>query len=69
MKAYQLLAKLRLLTLAGTKDGQLEWIGTDTQWSQVPLEEESILRDWELKQDFDPTYEDDQRKLEQLMGK
>lgn len=36
MKAYQLLPRLRLLTLAGkNENGELEWIGTDSQWDKV----------------------------------
>ena len=35
-KAYELLAYLRHLTLSGTSDdGDLEWIGTTDQWSNV----------------------------------
>lgn len=50
MFAYQLLAKLRSLTLWGQdEDGELEWCGTSSQW-ELSIEEESILRDWELKQ-------------------
>jgi len=45
MKAYQLLAKLRCLTLAGYEDGQYVWIGKDKDWSKVEYEEESIMRD------------------------
>jgi hypothetical protein len=48
--AYQLLAKLRQLTLVGQNaDGELEWIGTTSQWNNLPFEEESILRDYQLK--------------------
>jgi hypothetical protein len=50
MIAYQLLAKLRLLTLAGCEGGELLWIGTNESWNLLATEEESILRDWELKQ-------------------
>jgi hypothetical protein len=40
LKAYQLLARLRHLVLAGqTLDGTLEWIGTEAQWDKVRLEE------------------------------
>lgn len=49
MIAYKLLAKLRLLTLAGVENGQLVWIGTSKNWDLLPLEEESILRDSEVK--------------------
>lgn len=52
-KAYQLLAKLRCLTLAGkNSDGELEWIGTSQQWDEVGREEESILRDHEIRNIF-----------------
>lgn len=48
MPAYQLLVKLRRLTLWGQdEDGELEWCGTSSQWN-LSIEEESILRDWEL---------------------
>lgn len=46
--ASELLAKLRLLTLVGQTNGQLEWIGTDEAWKKIDLEEESILRDWDI---------------------
>lgn len=49
MKAYQLLARLRLLTLAGiNKYGDLEWIGTNQMWGQISNEEDLILVQWEL---------------------
>lgn len=48
-KAYELLAKLRLLTLSGIDfEDELEWIGTDLQWRKCRYEEESIIRDYEL---------------------
>lgn len=48
-KAYELLAKLRLLTLVGQNDeGELEWVGTTKQWKELKYEEESILRDADL---------------------
>jgi len=46
--AYELLAKLRLLTFIGYEDGELIWAGTHTQWNKLGYEEESILRDAEL---------------------
>lgn len=50
--AAELLAKLRILTLAG-KDGQnLLWLGTDDQWRKLHYEVESIYRDWELSTKF-----------------
>lgn len=49
MKASTLLAYLRCLTLVGYEDGQYQWIGTDKQWKSLQNEEESILRDYELK--------------------
>lgn len=55
MKAYELLAKLRYLTLAGYEDGNLIWIGTTEQWNDVRFEEESILRDWDLKKIWRPS--------------
>ena len=48
MYAYQLLAKLRLLTLAGYEDGEFIWLGKDTAWRQLAIEEEDILRANEL---------------------
>ena len=50
MIAYELLAKLRLLTLAGCEGGELLWIGTNDAWRQIANEEMSIIRDFELKQ-------------------
>jgi hypothetical protein len=36
MMAYQLLARLTFLSLAGqNEDGELEWIGTYKQWMDV----------------------------------
>lgn len=44
MLAYELLARLRLLTLSGINDeGDLEWLGTYQQWCQVEKEEQKIL--------------------------
>lgn len=43
--AYELLAKLRHLTLAGrNEEGELEWIGTTRQWDETIFEESRILR-------------------------
>lgn len=40
MMAYELLARLKYLTLAGqNEDGELEWIGTFTDWQNVTKEE------------------------------
>ncbi len=48
MIAYELLAKLRRLTLVGqNEDCELEWVGTSRQWD-LETEEESIIRDWEI---------------------
>lgn len=49
MIAYELLAKLRCLTLIGYEDGELLWVGNDEQWKKLSWEEEAILRDNELK--------------------
>lgn len=47
--AYELLAKLRHLILAGQNaNKELEWIGSESQWRDAILEEEAILRDWTL---------------------
>ena len=48
MEAYKLLAKLRLLTLAGCEAGELLWIGKNSAWNKLANEEESIIRDWSL---------------------
>ena len=48
MKAYQLLARLRLLTLSGFKDGEFEWIGTDKTWKSIEAEEQKILEEYNL---------------------
>jgi hypothetical protein len=48
MIAYELLAKLRKLTLA-EEGGEISWIGTFTQWQSVDAEEYFIIKDWELK--------------------
>jgi len=51
MLAYELLAKLNLLTLSGqNEDGELEWIGKSSDWNSLAIEEESILR--EFNNDF-----------------
>lgn len=49
MEAYKLLAKLRLLSLAGYENGELLWIGTSKKWDELATEEEDILRAYELK--------------------
>ena len=50
MLAFELLAKLRLLTLCGQEFyGELEWMGNSRQWNQLAIEEEEILRAWEVK--------------------
>lgn len=48
MQAYILLAKLRILKLVGFENGELQWIGSDSDWKMLALEEESILRDYQL---------------------
>ena len=48
--AYELLAKLRCLTLVGQNyDGELEWLGSTEAWNKVDHESEAILRDWDLQ--------------------
>jgi hypothetical protein len=43
MIAYQLLARLKHLTLVGqNSDKQLEFIGTDEAWRKVKFEEEQF---------------------------
>lgn len=49
MKAYKLLAKLRLLTLTDL-NGKLGWIGTYTQWQNLEDEEQEIINDFEFAQ-------------------
>lgn len=44
MKAYQLLARLNILTLCGYSNGEYEWIGTDSQWRMIDSEEAGIIR-------------------------
>lgn len=47
MKAYELLGKLRNLTLTGqNEEGELEWIGTDRQWRDSEIESEILLREF-----------------------
>ncbi len=47
MIAYELLSKLRNLTLAGqNEDGELEWIGTTKQWRDADIDAELILREF-----------------------
>jgi len=48
MIAYELLAKLRHLTLTVT-DGEIEWIGTFRHWMDASEEEQKIIREWELR--------------------
>lgn len=53
MPAYQLLAKLRRLTLWGQdEDGELEWCGKSTAWNALAIEEEDILRTYQALKDF-----------------
>lgn len=40
MKVYQLKARLNNLQLAGYSNGELQWIGTNEQWSKANIEEE-----------------------------
>jgi len=48
-RAYELLAKLRLLILAGqSSDGDLEFTGTMEQWQKIDQEESDILKDWDI---------------------
>lgn len=39
--AYELLPKLKNLTLFGVNEGELEWIGTEEDWNKVNLEIEN----------------------------
>lgn len=48
--AYELLAKLRHLTLSGYENGRYEFIGKDEQWAKVDKEMEEIL-----KQKYEPS--------------
>lgn len=57
MKAYELLGKLRCLTLAGqNEDGELEWIGTMEQWNKVDGEMADILAKWDRIKCFNEIY-------------
>lgn len=48
MKAYELLAHLKHLQLAGQEeDGELMWLGNDTQWKAMSKEVEDYENpDW-----------------------
>jgi len=48
MQAYELLAKLRCLTLT-EENGKMAWIGTNMEWEEVHLEEQDILFEWTVK--------------------
>jgi hypothetical protein len=53
MKAYDLLAKCRHLTLAGiNKDGELEWIGTYQQWINSEEEKQNIIHLYNMRKQF-----------------
>jgi hypothetical protein len=42
--AYELLPKLRHLTLSGVnEEGELEWIGTFQEWQEVNYEEMKMI--------------------------
>lgn len=43
MKAYELLSKLKYLTLAGYEDGNYLWVGTSYQWQMAKSEELQFL--------------------------
>lgn len=44
MQAYELLAHLRYLTLAGKDEEGYEWIGKREYWNRVEMEIEAIER-------------------------
>lgn len=49
MYAFELLARLRILTLCGQgNDGDLQWIGNSNEWGLLSIEEESIIREMEV---------------------
>ena len=48
MKANELLARLRHVTLCGYEDGQLIWCGTDSQWRASEMEEMAIMKEHEM---------------------
>lgn len=53
MKAYELLAKLRHLTLWGQDVcGELEWVGTYQDWVLVEEEKKNILAFDEIKKAY-----------------
>jgi hypothetical protein len=46
MLAYELLAHLKHLTLAGKNEDGLEWIGTTEQWDKVKYATEAFEMGW-----------------------
>ena len=53
MKAYELLAKLRHLTLLGKNEcGQLEWLGSYRDWVLTGEEEKNILAFDEIRKSW-----------------
>lgn len=62
MLNYELRAKLNNLTLAGqNEDGELEWIGTNEQWSTVESylrERDSVVEDIERGKNPDTTLDE-----------
>ena len=39
MKAYELLPRLKFLTLSGYENGEYQWIGTPDEWTDVESDE------------------------------
>lgn len=46
MKAYELLAHLNHLTLAGIAEDGLQWIGDSQQWDKVGYQVEAFEMGW-----------------------
>lgn len=50
MMAFQILGRIDAgLTLCGIEDGELQWMGTFTQWQKVEQCEEEVINSYELK--------------------
>ncbi len=47
--AYQLLARLKLLTLVGYENGEYVWMGKHSDFSKIPFEEERTKREMTIK--------------------
>lgn len=53
MYAFELLARLQLLTLCGQdEDGELEFVGTARQWFALTQTEVNIINAWKVNKTF-----------------